>query len=361
MAQLTDTLIIGDLRVTGKVYGNSTQVSLPRNPVSNYNDDYNMNTLSVSELGPTLTNRPSDNWYHTYTGCGSDTGYATQLALGMTTEKLMYRYKDNGTWKSWTSIVRSTANTQVGSTSTPVYIDSNGKAQECTQYAGGTAVSVNQTSYGGSTASIFAPTSVAGSSGARANYLVISNDAGNATWKLNTSVTVGCANYLQDKGGTSGNIIYSHWRGTAISKVSPSSGETASGTKWLVGAYSDTDGAHYCAVDAANVTIGQADKLTDRTNSARYVQVSYYGSGTISNSYDVQYIAGFYKPDGDSSSVICDVPPAKLATYLSSSSVKVALQNGTYTNMTVGNSQKINGYQIVVGGLGTDTNTLYFI
>jgi hypothetical protein len=75
----------------------------------------------------------------------------------------------------------------------------------------------------------------------------------------------------------------------------------------------------------------------------------------------VQYIAGFYKPDGDSSSVICDVPPAKLAAYLSGSSVNVALQNGTYTSMTVGNSQKINGYQIVVGSLGTDSNTLYFI
>jgi hypothetical protein len=82
-----------------------------------------------------------------------------------------------------------------GNSTTPVYVSNLGVLTSCSAYAGGTAVSVNQTSYSGTTANIFAPTSVAGSSGARSNYLVISNDAGNATWKLNTNVEVGTATY----------------------------------------------------------------------------------------------------------------------------------------------------------------------
>ena len=379
MAQLTDTLIIGDLRVTGNIYGNDVgnrvsasysvaaetggrwaklaSAAVPTGTYCNVNGDWivrvvgetfsmdmpftlNVRTFATNDAPNTYAfikiNTESSYGYKTgtfgvcvvtygntpnvtvevwvHTGYNYSTVSLIEMASGNRDISPQSQWTYTNVSGAGSSKPTASGTTRVtdattvllgccadntygaGNSTTPVYVSNLGVLTACSQYAGGTAVSVNQTSYGGTTASIFAPTSVAGSSGARANYLVISNDAGNATWKLNTSVTV-----------------------------------------------------------------GQANKLTDRTNSGRYVQVSYYGSGTISGSYDVQYIAGFYKPDGDSSSVICDVPPGKLATYLSGSSVNVALQNGTYANMTVGKANKIGNYSIVVGSLGTDANTLYFI
>lgn len=61
----------------------------------------------VKEFSNTSTNLPSAHWYHVFTGQGSDANYNTQLALGMTTEQIHYRYRSGGTWGSWHRVYTS--------------------------------------------------------------------------------------------------------------------------------------------------------------------------------------------------------------------------------------------------------------
>lgn len=56
-------------------------------------------------------NLPSNAWYHIYTAEGSDTSYATQLALGMTTDAVYYRKYSSGTWGSWRSLINTDTDT----------------------------------------------------------------------------------------------------------------------------------------------------------------------------------------------------------------------------------------------------------
>ena len=90
-----------------------------------------------------------------------------------------------------------------GSATTPIYLAA-GTATECTTYAGGTAVTLNNSSKAGSTASFYAPTS-----GGTANYVLIGNGTTSApTWaekapkastadtaaKISTSAKIGDTN-----------------------------------------------------------------------------------------------------------------------------------------------------------------------
>ena len=52
-------------------------------------------------------NQPTDSWYHVYTAVGQDTKYATQLALGMTTDGIWYRKYSNSSWGSWLTVLHS--------------------------------------------------------------------------------------------------------------------------------------------------------------------------------------------------------------------------------------------------------------
>ena len=52
-------------------------------------------------------NQPTDSWYHVYTAAGQDTKYATQLALGMTTDGIWYRKYSSSSWGSWLTILHS--------------------------------------------------------------------------------------------------------------------------------------------------------------------------------------------------------------------------------------------------------------
>lgn len=52
-------------------------------------------------------NQPTDSWYHVYTAAGQDTKYATQLALGMTTDGIWYRKYSNSSWGSWLTVLHS--------------------------------------------------------------------------------------------------------------------------------------------------------------------------------------------------------------------------------------------------------------
>ena len=52
-------------------------------------------------------NQPTDSWYHVYTAVGQDTKYATQLALGITTDGIWYRKYSNSSWGSWLTVLHS--------------------------------------------------------------------------------------------------------------------------------------------------------------------------------------------------------------------------------------------------------------
>lgn len=64
---------------------------------------------------------------------GGSGAFHTQLAMG---ENIKYRSGNANAWQDWENLVRSANNTAVGSTMTPVYIDANGVAHECTDLAG---------------------------------------------------------------------------------------------------------------------------------------------------------------------------------------------------------------------------------
>lgn len=63
--------------------------------------------IQAREYGNTCANTPSAHWYHILTGQGADNNYNTQIALGMTTENLYYRYRNNGIWGNWRNILHS--------------------------------------------------------------------------------------------------------------------------------------------------------------------------------------------------------------------------------------------------------------
>lgn len=73
-----------------------------------------------------------------------------------------------------------------GSTTKPIYTDANGAFQECSTYAGGTAVTLNGTSKAASTASFYAPTG-AGTSG----QILKSSGSGAPTWVNQSTITAG--------------------------------------------------------------------------------------------------------------------------------------------------------------------------
>lgn len=351
MGQLTDTLINGDLRVTGNIYGNDVanrvsatysvanesggrwaklaSAAVPTGTYCNVNGDWivrvvgetfsldmpftlNVRTYASGDAPEakafikintessygykngqtgicvvTYGNTPNvtvEVWAHV--GYNYATISLMELASGNRdiSQQSKWTYTDvsgAGSSKPTTSgTTRVTDATTVligccadntygaGNSTTPVYVSNLGVLMAGSQYAGGTAVSVNQTSYSGSSVSIFAPTSVAGQSGARYNYLVISNDAGNATWKLNTNVEVGAATYpsgfaRRDMGATWGT----HPNGTLITdwadgsggdiafwKNSPSNGQLSA---LVDGYYYQREGLHRC-VDTSEVNLNGA-------------------------------------------------------------------------------------------------------
>jgi hypothetical protein len=82
-----------------------------------------------------------------------------------------HRYASNGTTAAASStiylrdhgttayLVATTTRSAVGSSTIPVYVNTNGVITACSSYAGGTAITLNGTSKAASTASFYAPTS----------------------------------------------------------------------------------------------------------------------------------------------------------------------------------------------------------
>ena len=63
--------------------------------------------IEAIEFSSASSNLPESNWFHVITGQGDDPAYNTQLALGMTSERMYYRNRNGGSWTSWKKIAYS--------------------------------------------------------------------------------------------------------------------------------------------------------------------------------------------------------------------------------------------------------------
>lgn len=68
---------------------------------NDYNADFTGDRMRVYEYTSEAPNGPSAHYYHVFNIMGPDIRYATQLAIGMTTQRLYYRTYYNGNWLSW--------------------------------------------------------------------------------------------------------------------------------------------------------------------------------------------------------------------------------------------------------------------
>lgn len=78
-----------------------------------------------------------------------------------------------------------------GSTTKPIYTDANGAFQECSTYAGGTAVTLNGSSKAANTASFYAPT------GAGSNGNILQSTGGTPSWVAQSTLVAGKATILE--------------------------------------------------------------------------------------------------------------------------------------------------------------------
>lgn len=86
---------------------NSNRLYVSRTAAS-ANTDFIQNDMVVKEYQSTASNIPTAHFYHTLNIMGSDTNYATQFALGMTTQALFYRRYVQGTWLAWHKVELAT-------------------------------------------------------------------------------------------------------------------------------------------------------------------------------------------------------------------------------------------------------------
>lgn len=68
---------------------------------NNYNSDFTGDRMRVYEYTSEAPNGPSAHYYHVFNIMGPNTSYATQLAIGMTTQRIYYRTYQGGNWLTW--------------------------------------------------------------------------------------------------------------------------------------------------------------------------------------------------------------------------------------------------------------------
>lgn len=83
----------------------STHMAMPRVGTDvNANGRPALNRAFWREYNSACAYLPDASWYHIFTGQGPDDSCTTQLALGMTTQKVAYRYRFNSKWGGWREI-----------------------------------------------------------------------------------------------------------------------------------------------------------------------------------------------------------------------------------------------------------------
>lgn len=90
--------------------GNAASANVIKMPRVTKNVSYQpgANKFVCEEFSKDSEGLPSAQWYHVFTGQGSDANYNTQLALGMSTTAMYYRNRQVGTWGTWQEIPLST-------------------------------------------------------------------------------------------------------------------------------------------------------------------------------------------------------------------------------------------------------------
>lgn len=129
---------------------------------------------------------------------GINTGY-TDLQANINSTSTNKVYLPSATTAYLAHIPSLTA---IGSATKPVYIDNTGKLIGCSNYAGGTKVTLNNADKGASTATIYAPTT-----GGTSGYILKANGTTSApTWVAQSTMAVG-GTYQYDLGNMSGKTI----------------------------------------------------------------------------------------------------------------------------------------------------------
>ena len=102
---ITDMYVYSPSNLSVKSAGVTTHMAMPRVATDvNANGRPALNRAFWREYNPACDYLPDANWYHIFTAQGSDDSYTTQLALGMTTQKVAYRYRYNSKWGDWREI-----------------------------------------------------------------------------------------------------------------------------------------------------------------------------------------------------------------------------------------------------------------
>lgn len=242
--------------------GAANLVYLPRVTGSTVSANYQpgANRIEMKEFGNDCSNTPSAAWYHIMTGQGGDSNYNTQLALGMTTQAVYYRYRNSGTWGSWKQLA---------------FTDSSISGNAATATKLQTARTINGTNFDGSGAITTANWGTArtitiGSTGKSVN------GSGNISWSLSEIGAAAASHthsYLPLSGGT-------------LSGAVTVSGES----RFHNGTYSDPWNGQSCAIKAAG-NIASTGSILSNGKFILGSTPSMYGSfGYESSSNDV-YIA----------------------------------------------------------------------
>lgn len=71
------------------------------------------NTFAIYEYNQASQYLPTTNWYYVLEIVGNDNNYTAQLALGMTTGRVYYRYYNGSSWGSWISLTQQGTVTSV--------------------------------------------------------------------------------------------------------------------------------------------------------------------------------------------------------------------------------------------------------
>lgn len=102
---VNDMYVYSPSNLSVKSATSATHMAMPRVATDvNANGRPALNRAFWREYNPACDYLPDANWYHIFTGQGADDAFTTQLALGMTMEKVAYRCRLNNKWGDWREI-----------------------------------------------------------------------------------------------------------------------------------------------------------------------------------------------------------------------------------------------------------------
>ena len=296
-----------------------------RDSISDANNLRTTKKVYFDELNQSATNSPTAHFYNYMTIGSDDSAYGTQLALGMTKTDLFYRNFDHSTWSAWQQILKNnTANTATGSTTLPVYIDSNGVAQAC-----GTSLAVSVT---GSSASC-------------------TGNANTAT-TLQTTRTIngtnfnGSANITTANWGTARNIgiVNSDGTGTAVTVSVNGSGNVNLKLPATIKASITGDVTGDVTGNLTGNVTGNADTATTLQTTRKINGTDFNGSADITTAnWGTARNISIADSDSTNTGTATSVNGSQAYTLKLPSTIKASLTGNASTATTLQTTRTING------------------